>query len=215
MGNDRHSVGVKQVQPGMEEAALMAFDDELESSGDIRQALAAVVSRFPASASLLTDYALTRSMEPPSSASLAALETRVMERADAMLSASAERSRSDRITSLLVEIKTQGIDLGQFARSLALGVSVVVKLDRRLIEVATIPSSLVDALATALSRSATEILHYLEMPPTLSPAARYRANQAPELSSTRPRERFANALRTAVEAGEITRADELSWTDEK
>ena len=94
--------------------------------------------------------------------------------------------------SLLSEGRVQGLEPRQFAQASRLGVSLLRKLDRRLIRYASIPRDAIRGLADALRSDEASVSTYLRLGPALAPTTEHRSEQAPAL--TEP-EDFFDAVR--------------------
>ena len=94
--------------------------------------------------------------------------------------------------SLIVEGQERGLEPRRLAHAVGLGDSLLRKLDRRLIALATIPDELIDRLAQAIEREATNITAYLQQDPILAARTEHRSEQAPKLMA---QEDFFNAVR--------------------
>jgi len=111
------------------------------------------------------------------------------------------------IRSLLAVAKEHGWPPTALAQRLQLGVSVIVKLERRLLRPETLPRKLITELAQLLDRNYAEVIHYFQQPPTLSSQASYRASRAPHLVG---QEEF----RAALEAShDMTEEQKSYWRD--
>lgn len=86
-----------------------------------------------------------------------------------------------RFQSLLELADSVRLTVNRLAATLELGVSVLVKLDRRLIRPDTVPRPLLERLAELVRQPVERILEYLELPPVVSPNASFRAYEAPGL----------------------------------
>lgn len=85
-----------------------------------------------------------------------------------------------------------GLSPYQLAERAQMSVSLVRKLDRRLIRFASIPRQAIEALANAIYRSSSAVTEYLQGEPILSQGASYRAEQTPTLAEP---EDFFEAVR--------------------
>ncbi len=79
----------------------------------------------------------------------------------------------------------------------------MLKLDRRLIRVATIPLEVVESVAQALGRDAAAVLAYLRQPPRFAAGVSYRADATPVLTT---QETFADAVREDLTLSDNRRA---------
>ncbi len=113
--------------------------------------------------------------------------------------------------SLRAVAAERGLKLKQLATALRLALSVVTKLDQRLIQASTLPPSLIESLADCLNRSVEEVRTYLQAPPTLAAGVLYQADSAPTAAG--PQE-FAAALQAATDLLEDDRQFWLSQIPE-
>lgn len=104
--------------------------------------------------------------------------------------------------------KARGITPKQFALNLGIGVSIAAKLNRRLIQVASIPDKLIERIADQLQVGAEQVRAFLALPPTLSHGAAYRSQTAPEAGAA---EEFLVALQTSPDTAE---QDKQFWISE-
>lgn len=82
---------------------------------------------------------------------------------------------------ILRAARNLGMMPSALASALGVGLSVITKLDRRLVIPETVPARLVAAIARQLKRSYRDVAEYLLQPPTLSANASYRSNSLPSL----------------------------------
>jgi hypothetical protein len=172
---------------------IAAYEDAV-NNGSVR--LEEWVRKYPEHKEALVQYAVyhrvTDSALPDSEA-----ETRFLENARADIARLRAASPALLpLTGLLSAAKERGLNIITLAAQLNVGKSVVAKLDRRLFEPAGLPKSLVQRVAEALSRSASEIEAYLRLPPTLAAGASYKSPEAPKVAG---REKFADALTVDIE----------------
>ena len=95
--------------------------------------------------------------------------------------------------SLLSEGRVQGLEPRQFAQASRLGVSLLRKLDRRLIRYASIPRDAIRGLAEAMRSDEASVSAYLQQDPVLALATEHRSERAPVVGD---RENFFDAVRT-------------------
>ncbi len=108
-------------------------------------------------------------------------ETRPM--AEVMLAAmrTARDHGSGPLTSIVERARSLGIEPSRLSATLNLGKSVVAKLERRLVDPATVPAALFRKLGKVLGVSSEAVRSYLDRPPTLAMAASYKAQVAPQM----------------------------------
>ena len=191
------------------ELGAMAYLDDLVRGGHaLDAALKLAIAAYPDDAADLGDYALMIPIRALSEETPAELNEMIAARS--MIVAQRMRSAAEGrplpgILSRFDEIRKEP---KRAAASLRLGWSALVKLDRRLIEAASVPRRLAERLAEALETDASSVLAYLSGGAQLSPAAEYKASRTPR---ARRKESFQAALRSAVAAGEMTADDEAFW----
>lgn len=100
-------------------------------------------------------------------------------------------ARRPALSSLLAAADAVGFDPDSLAERLQVPFGVLGKLQRRLVDLESVPAALLDRLAETLRRHRDEIAAYLALPPQLAPGASYRADAAPTVGA---RESFADAL---------------------
>jgi hypothetical protein len=98
--------------------------------------------------------------------------------------------------SLVECARELGVLPRELAAQIGVGLTVLTKLERRLVSADTVPERMVERLSAALKAGVAEVVAYLRLPATLSPAASYRAASAPHLSV---REEPALCARYAVD----------------
>ncbi len=115
------------------------------------------------------------------------------------------------LVSLVSEAQAQGLDVPSFAEALRLDLLLLTRLERRLLDAATIPLALVRRLGELLGRPDTEVAAYLSGGPRLAAAGHYRSRRAPALESASP----AMSFREALDAGQnLSAADRAYWQGE-
>ena len=96
------------------------------------------------------------------------------------------------LRGLRAEAQTRGLDAPALAACARIDVTLLAKLDQRLLRAASVPRALVDALADALHRPAADIVAFLRGPAQLALHAQYKARATPRVSAPQD---FADALR--------------------
>ncbi|MCX6358392.1 MAG: hypothetical protein NT029_01175 [Armatimonadetes bacterium] len=117
------------------------------------------------------------------------------------------------IASLCHEAQRSGLSPNELAARLALDVSVLAKLDKKLIRPATLPKLLVALVAEALQRSVDEVAAYLRTPLAPATAVRALSFRAPSAPAVTKGETFADAIRSAPEMLDEARNAWLTETD--
>jgi len=104
---------------------------------------------------------------------------------------SKEKVSATVIVSLLEEGKNFGLDVSKFAAQCRVSVPIMVKLSRRIFDLVSIPSELVQSLATAINTTSQSILDYLKQP-ALAEGMRFSSKSKPVLAN---QENFFDAVR--------------------
>ena len=94
--------------------------------------------------------------------------------------------------SLMAEGRANGLEPRQLAQISRLGVSLLRKLDRRLIRYASIPRAAIRGIAEAMRSDEENVSAYLQQSPALAAATEHRSEQAPALAEP---EDFFDAVR--------------------
>ncbi|HEY3332946.1 MAG TPA: hypothetical protein VGK19_23130 [Capsulimonadaceae bacterium] len=195
-----------------EELAAVAFDDAVAAGKTPQAALSQAIADYPAAASFLSDYALSVIAvgAQEASAELTEIESVVMSRADMLLAKRIAPVTGKALRAGILGLaKQQGLTLTALAEALGLGRSVIVKLDRRLIDAATVPASALSRIADAIGAASSDIRAYLALPPTMAAGASYKATDTP---ATAPEQQaFADAVSTALLSGEMDDASAAAW----
>lgn len=131
----------------------------------------------------------------------------VRERLMAASGLTAVGASTSAMQSMLDSAKERGLSAAELAQRLQLGVSFIVKLERRLIRPESLPRKLIADLAQVLGCTYADVATYLQRPPTLSPQASYRASRAPRLAG---QEEFEAALEASRD---MTEAQKSYWRD--
>lgn len=103
------------------------------------------------------------------------------------------------IVSLLEAARLQGMDPKQFAERLNLDKPMVTKLNQKLMQVVTIPSTLIQKIAEELKVGVQQVQDYLNRPSTLASGVSYRSETKPEIGSQQP---FSEAIRSSLTLSE-------------
>lgn len=103
--------------------------------------------------------------------------------------------------------RQQGYSPKQMAQRLGMGISLFSKLNRRLLNLSSIPHRLIERLAEELRTSVEQARTYLAQPPTLAAGALYRSEQTPEAAEQQD---FADAVRNCPDMSESQKADWLA-----
>lgn len=196
------------------------LDDVLDAylaAGADDSSLNTLIRRFPQFEQELTEFAASRtlmhSMQPaagthmPSDDELAARGMGIVQQLLGA-SAAAPATAGAPIRSLLTEASARGLSQQQFRDAVGLGLGVLMKLDRRLIQFGSIPRAAIQQIATALQRDVASVAQYLQQGPTLATTASYRADQAPQLAAP---EDFAAAVRAD---STMTAEQRARWLDQ-
>jgi len=86
--------------------------------------------------------------------------------------------------------------------------AIFIKLDRRMIEPASIPDELLSSLADQLYEPLDRLLEYLSRPATASSAVTFKADEQP---SVKPKETFRAALNASLTADHLDKSSYEYW----
>lgn len=186
-------------------AAIMAENPPMS-----RDTVERLSARYPAHRAEILDWAVAGWMECEVSS-----ETEGTPEQDAAATKRAERilqeyraAQSKGLASLADAARERGMEPSAFTSELGIGSSVFWKLERRLIEAATIPASLLDRIAKLLEAPRVAVENYLRLPPTLSHGASFYANEPPKAARAQT---WVEALETAPD---MSAEQKVSWRSE-
>jgi hypothetical protein len=111
-------------------------------------------------------------------------------------------ARRPALSSLLLAIRAEGLELEEAAVALQLPEGLLWKLHRRFVALESVPAALLGQLAETVRRSVEEVRAYLAQPPMLATGASYRADTAPEAHQ----ESFESALSADPETTDAMRS---------
>lgn len=169
---------------------LAAYDDAA-AGGNAR--LAEWIEAHPEHRELLTEFAMETALlalgkEAPDGG---AEEERQIVRAKTIAEKILAARVSPRLTSLLESARAVGLAPQALADRIGVGIVLLAKLERRMIEASTLPRALAGEIGRTLGIGAAEVAAYFRQPPALSAAASYRSSKTPKVR----RENFHTALR--------------------
>lgn len=111
------------------------------------------------------------------------------------------------ITDLYLRSREHGLSPKQLATMLGVGISVIAKLQNRLISAESIPSSLMNRLTQSLKCNLDQVTAYLNQPPTLAAGVMYKAASAPTVST---QQSFRDAVENALDMSESQKSEWLN-----
>lgn len=97
------------------------------------------------------------------------------------------------IKSLLEEAAATGKNIKSLAEELEISIPIVLKLENRLLEFATIPKDVITRLSEIIKRSSEAATAYLQLEQRFIQDANYKSEEQPELP---PKQDFKEAVRT-------------------
>lgn len=100
------------------------------------------------------------------------------------------------ISSLNDAARACGKKPRELAQAIGIGISLFAKLNRRLIQAATVPESLAKRLSAELNVTLADLRAYFAQAPTLAEGAAYRSESVPEAVAAQD---FAEAIRTCTD----------------
>lgn len=112
------------------------------------------------------------------------------------------------LVSLIMEGSLLGWSINEFAQRINLSVTILRKLENRLIRVATVPTSLIERISTSIQRDPSEVTAYLGQAPMLQPGLQYKSKQSPKIGNQQD---FFDAVRNDGELSVEQRAYWLSF----
>lgn len=155
-----------------------------------------MIEEYPQFASEIEDFAAARAVirfapEPEFNAGEESRYQEIgLENLRAVLSGGASQETS--LQSLTDAAKAKGLNRSKFAAALGLSVSLVQYLEKRRLNFASIPGTVVAKVSEVLETSEMAIANYLSQQPDLAPGASYKTNARPE--ELQPKS-FAEAVR--------------------
>lgn len=196
-----------------EEALERASGDQLERARVARALLSDFMRRYPHASRALEDFAAVESFiesSPDVESETAsthgteeAFVRRGMETVARLLAARRVPQVAGETAATLVGLKKEAEALGGTIQSLAVAthmtVSLLVKLDRRLIRFASIPRQAIERIAAGLGRSVETVAAYLQGDPQFASQASFRADTAPQLTNQQD---FFAAVETDLQMSE-------------
>ena len=103
------------------------------------------------------------------------------------------------LVGLKKEVEARGGTIQSLAAATRMTVSLLVKLDRRLIRFASIPHQAIERIAAELGRSVETVAAYLQGDPQFASQASFRADTAPQLTNQQD---FFEAIETDLQMSE-------------
>ena len=192
-----------------EEALERASGGQLERARVSRALLSDFMRRYPHASRALEDFAAIESSPDMESETAVARRTeeafvqRGMETVARLLAARRTAQVAGETAAPLVGLKKEAEALGGTIQSLAVAtrmtVSLLVKLDRRLIRFASIPRQAIERIAAELGRSVETVAAYLQGDPQFASQASFRADTAPQLTNQQD---FFEAIETDLQMSE-------------
>jgi hypothetical protein len=169
------------------------------------------ISEYPEYEKELIDFSVSWSLMnemPPTSNAETVDETtlilRGMSIVENRLHAMRNQTNKRKVDSLLKEGKRLGLSINDIAADCELSPAIVKKLEQRLIDYKSIPSLVIERLASEIQTTFPAVFAYLRQPMSLSRNARYRSRAAPKLESKR--QDFFDAVKTDRTLDEKRRA---------
>lgn len=198
-----------------EDALYIAWSDDRQSASP--QSLRTWIERYPEHRRALIDWATEEPVveahfqvvqpDPQAEARSLAIGKQVLAemRASYFAQRTAVAEQKSAITDLVHAAKAQGLTAKVLAAKLGIGLTLMAKLNQRLLQIATLPDTLIERLAVELKTGAAEIRAYLARPATLASAAQYKSDGVPQVAQT---ETFKEALRVC---NDMTAEEKQFW----
>ena len=214
--DERLDMGSTAMDP--QDMAIEAFETALAHGASEPEALRFAIAAYPTYADLLADYSLSvkAAREIEDSEELSAIEARILNRSKVVLDERLKlaAAKRDQISGILAAAAFLGQNATQLSESIGLARSVITKLDRRLIDAASIPPNAIKRIAGAICCPSDYLRAYLSGKPTLSLRANYTADSAPNIADEAGQVRqelFDKALDEAISYGEMTPDQASQW----
>jgi transcriptional regulator with XRE-family HTH domain len=195
-----------------EEALERASGDQLERARAGRALLSDFMRRYPHASRALEDFAAGESFienSPDVERETAgarrteeAFVRRGMETAAHLLAARRVAQVAETappLVGLKKEAEARGLTIQSLAAATRMTISLLVKLDRRLIRFASIPRQAIERIAAELGRSVETVAAYLQGDPQFASQASFRADTAPQLTNQQD---FFEAVETDLQMSE-------------
>jgi len=186
------------------------FAEETSTSEHPHRLLKLWAHRFPEHAADLAAIAYARLIEPdaPGRVATPVDEQSIMLSAQRVL----ERLTSAKkpLTSLTAEASKSGVNHLAFVEILRIDIPLLAKLEQRLLQVKTIPSTLIETIASTIGRTSSEVVAYLSGSPQLASSAHYKSNQPPTVGEG-DKQTFGDALKSSPK---ISSENRKYWQDQ-
>ena len=184
------------------DAVLWRFIEEV---GAASERLKEWTERYPEYAADLVGLSLYWDVVPEATSeeraefsAAAALPDTAGSTARTMLRAMQHRHSARQVSSVVETARKRGLTPADLAARLRIGLSVLARIERRLLNPSSIPAKLINGIAEAIGVSPEAVLTYLREPPTLAAAASYRARHRPALRvAEQPPQRYGYVLNRA------------------
>jgi hypothetical protein len=197
-----------------EEAFERTSGGQLERARVARALLSDFMRRYPHASRALEDFAAVESLieSAPDAESETADERRDAEEASVQRGmemvarliaahrvAQVAGETAPTLVGLKKEAEARGLTIQSLAAATRMTVSLLVKLDRRLIRFASIPRQAIERIAAELGRSVETVAAYLQGDPQFASQASFRADTAPQLTNQQD---FFEAVETDLQMSE-------------
>jgi hypothetical protein len=186
-----------------EDQALINFCDLIASGETPEGSFARTVQTFPDCADLLAAFAVSQTYN----ASNAVVDGEISTQYQTIVARVASAFSPPPITSLTVALKSAGWTVQSAGELLRVGRTIMIKLDRRLIDLGSIPQQLLTSLSDLIFEPMEQITAYLVLDPIISKTAGARNDTHPS-SAKKP---FRHALSASLETNNILPEDFKYW----
>lgn len=112
------------------------------------------------------------------------------------------------LQSIVATAKERGLSVKTLAQRIGVGVTLVAKLQDRLLVANSVPNALVERLSEALDVTAEQIRAYLQLPPQLAKGAMYKSADVPVVGA---QQEFEKAIESALD---MSAAEKAFWKGE-
>jgi hypothetical protein len=178
------------------EDVLESYAIETRGENNNFVALRQWMEKYPEYAQELMDFAAERSLIGASQSEISEQEVvRHLERSRQTLEnflANRSQKTENSIESLTAAAQSIGMNKMKFASAIKLSLSLVMYLEKRRLQFATIPSQVIKRLAETLQTTEERIASYLDQQPDFAFNANFKAQERPEAAEQKD---FAQAVR--------------------
>jgi len=188
-----------------EDRALAMLHELIGESKDVDNALSRSVAQYPESADLLTSAAAAF-VANDGGPEVVGLDAEMVH---AVISRTLTNFKPSPIKTLSETTRLHGVTVESIQNKLGIDRSIFVKLERRLIDLSTIPAEFITQLADSLFETDERVRVYLSLPIATFSGTVAKNRELPKNVEQEP---FETALLTALNSGGINKSQFDYWT---